>query len=203
MPDGEDDSYSLARNRLIRVHVHHDDLRVCETACVALRIEGYQTSFSTERGELVAALKVEPSPSSLIVGDRLLADLHVVRRNRLGTPVIVVQESVSLDGALAALRNGFVDVIAKPLDIERMLSGLRSALNERIRPLGSPNRIGRFAGLTPREREVLELVLDGFTNKETGRILGMSPRTVEVHRSRIMEKTGAKNTADLVRKALA
>lgn len=53
--------------------------------------------------------------------------------------------------------------------------------------------------LTPREREVLARVIAGASNKEAGRKLGISPRTVEVHRARIMDKLGAKNTADLVR----
>ena len=53
--------------------------------------------------------------------------------------------------------------------------------------------------LTPREREVLARVIAGASNKEAGRTLGISPRTVEVHRSRIMDKLGARNAADLVR----
>jgi two-component system response regulator FixJ len=57
--------------------------------------------------------------------------------------------------------------------------------------------------LTPREREVLDLLTAGASNKEAGRHLGISPRTIEVHRAHIMEKLGARNTADLVRIALS
>ena len=58
-----------------------------------------------------------------------------------------------------------------------------------------------FAGvqLTTREREVLQLITNGQSNKEAGRVLGISPRTVEVHRARVMEKLCARNTADLMR----
>ncbi len=56
-----------------------------------------------------------------------------------------------------------------------------------------------FAQLTPREREVLQLITNGQSNKEAGRNLGISPRTIEVHRARVMEKLGARNTADLMR----
>jgi len=58
-------------------------------------------------------------------------------------------------------------------------------------------------GLTPRERDVLDQVIEGRSSKEAGRRLGISPRTIEVHRARVMEKLGAKNTADLVRIAFA
>ena len=56
--------------------------------------------------------------------------------------------------------------------------------------------------LTPRERDVLEQLVAGASNKEAGRQLGISPRTIEIHRARIMEKLGAKNVADVVRMAL-
>ena len=56
--------------------------------------------------------------------------------------------------------------------------------------------------LTPRERDVLEQLVAGASNKEAGRLLGISPRTIEIHRARIMEKLGAKNVADLVRTVL-
>jgi DNA-binding CsgD family transcriptional regulator len=65
--------------------------------------------------------------------------------------------------------------------------------------------LGPFAGcekLTPRERDVLKQIAAGASNKEAGRHLGISPRTIEVHRARIMDKLGARNAADLVRIAL-
>ena len=58
---------------------------------------------------------------------------------------------------------------------------------------------GDVSSLTPRERQVLAAIMAGASNKEAGRTLGISPRTIEVHRARIMEKLGAKNAADLVR----
>ena len=62
-----------------------------------------------------------------------------------------------------------------------------------------PVEVRGFAQLTPREREVLQLITNGQSNKEAGRQLGISPRTIEVHRARVMEKLGARNTADLMR----
>jgi two-component system response regulator FixJ len=65
-----------------------------------------------------------------------------------------------------------------------------------------PSETGCAQSLTPRERQVLAEIMGGASNKEAGRKLGISPRTVEVHRARIMDKLGAKNVADLVRIAL-
>ena len=61
---------------------------------------------------------------------------------------------------------------------------------------------GALGSLTPRERDVLDQLVAGASNKEAGRRLGISPRTIEIHRARIMEKLGAKNVADVVRMAL-
>lgn len=72
-------------------------------------------------------------------------------------------------------------------------------------PTGADDRseIERFGALTPRERQVLAEIMAGASNKEAGRKLGISPRTIEVHRARIMDKLGARNTAHLVRIVLA
>ena len=67
----------------------------------------------------------------------------------------------------------------------------------------APSELGCANSLTPRERQVLAEIMAGASNKEAGRRLGISPRTVEVHRARIMEKLSAKNAADLVRIVLA
>ena len=61
------------------------------------------------------------------------------------------------------------------------------------------SELGDVSSLTPRERQVLARIMAGASNKEAGRTLGISPRTIEVHRARIMEKLGAKNACDLVR----
>jgi two-component system response regulator FixJ len=70
-----------------------------------------------------------------------------------------------------------------------------------MKEAGTAFGLAQFPGrelLTPREYQVLELIANGASNKEAGRHLGISPRTIEVHRARVMEKLGAKNTIDLV-----
>jgi two-component system, LuxR family, response regulator FixJ len=73
-------------------------------------------------------------------------------------------------------------------------------LNEiRMPAADGSSDVGGVSALTPRERQVLAQIMAGASNKEAGRTLGISPRTIEVHRARIMEKLGAKNACDLVR----
>src|SRR6185437_8911784 len=96
------------------------------------------------------------------------------------------------------------DVVTKPIDTEHFIRTVLDALRRDVH-LGAlesgrrPVEVRGFAQLTPREREVLQLISNGQSNKEAGRELGISPRTIEVHRARVMEKLGAKNTADLMR----
>ena len=76
-------------------------------------------------------------------------------------------------------------------------------MNQHINPGDRSSGLSDLGRLTPREREVLSEIASGASNKEIGRRLGISPRTVEVHRARIMEKLRARNAADLVRIALS
>jgi FixJ family two-component response regulator len=106
--------------------------------------------------------------------------------------------------AVDAIKHGALDFIEKPFNMETVLSQVRKAIDvweQRTRDGDGLYNL-TFPGrelLTPRELEVLSRIAGGSSNKEAGRHLGISPRTVEVHRARIMDKLGAKNAADLVR----
>jgi FixJ family two-component response regulator len=109
-----------------------------------------------------------------------------------------------VDAAVTAMKAGATDVVTKPIDNEHLVGIVRDALRQDVHV--SAAAAGRrvievrgFAQLTQREREVLQLITNGQSNKEAGRELGISPRTIEVHRARVMEKLGARNTADLMR----
>jgi len=96
------------------------------------------------------------------------------------------------------------DVVTKPINTEQLIQSVLDSLRQDVH-LGAveggrrPVEVRGFSQLTPREREVLQLITNGQSNKEAGRELGISPRTIEVHRARVMEKLGARNTADLMR----
>lgn len=125
-------------------------------------------------------------------------------------PVIMISGSADIPMAVDAIRHGALDFIEKPFDPETIVTRVREALDRtgaRVeaseRAEAATNLIPGSETLTPREREVLGLISGGQSNKEAGRRLGISPRTIEVHRARIMEKLGAKNAADLVRIVLS
>lgn len=90
---------------------------------------------------------------------------------------------------------------AEPVDFDQLLTKAQEMM--RARPGSNVVPVIQesmgFSHLTAREREVLKLIADGRSNKEAGRELGISPRTIEVHRARVMEKLGARNAADLMR----
>jgi FixJ family two-component response regulator len=127
-----------------------------------------------------------------------------VKAMRMGTPVFVLSDREEVAATVQAMKGGASDVITKPIDTEHFVRAVRDALRQDVHMGASQNgrrpiEVRGFAQLTPREREVLQLVTNGQSNKEAGRELGISPRTIEVHRARVMEKLGARNTADLMR----
>lgn len=157
---------------------------------------GFFSSFDRRLPDIIVlGLKLE--------GDGLVV-LKRIKQMRVGAPVFVIAESEEVNEAVAAMKAGAHDIVTRPIDTERFVQGVREALRQdvHIGPVQGgrrPVEIRGFTQLTPREREVLQFITNGQSNKETGRALGISPRTVEVHRARVMEKLGARNTADLMR----
>ncbi len=196
----------LNRDRLI--HIADQDPSTCEALSVLFRLEGYQTAFSLDAQGLFSSMPAHP-PDIVVLNIELdagegLSVLKRIKAMHTGTPVFMVADRPEIDLAVAAMKAGANDVVAKPIDTERLVQSVRDALRRDVH-LGAvqggrrPIEIRGFNQLTPREREVLQLITNGQSNKEAGRELGISPRTVEVHRARVMEKLGARNTADLMR----
>jgi two-component system response regulator FixJ len=109
--------------------------------------------------------------------------------------------------AVQAMKAGAVDFLEKPFDEPILLSSVRRALDraKSAEDLAKEARsaVAGLALLTDREHQVLDLIVSGMANKVIAHELSISPRTVEIHRARVMEKMDAGNLADLVRKALS
>jgi FixJ family two-component response regulator len=130
---------------------------------------------------------------------------HLNERGYAG-PVILITGHGDVDMAVGAIKNGAFDFIEKPFDEARLLASIRQGA-ERMRQNKSEaaeldDLQGRFDTLSARQREVMELAVSGLSSKEIGIRLNISPKTVENHRAWVMERIGARNVADLIRKAM-
>ncbi len=121
-------------------------------------------------------------------------------------PVIIITGHGDVHMAVRAMKRGAIDFIEKPFNDEVLLDAIRNALNldERRRGYQAERAelAARLAQLTPREHEVMDMVTEGKSNKEIAKTLGVSAKTVEAHRARVMEKMQAGSLAELVRMAV-
>jgi RNA polymerase sigma factor (sigma-70 family) len=122
-------------------------------------------------------------------------------------PIIFLTGQGDIPKVVRAVKGGAVDFLEKPASEEEILGRVRTAMAyEAKRRAEAQQRLKlkmRFERLTPRERKVMNLLVSGMSNKEVGRKLEISPRTVEVHRSRIMEKMEAASLLELIEIARA
>jgi two-component system response regulator FixJ len=128
-------------------------------------------------------------------------------RRKVNIPVIVITGHGDVPLAVRAMRAGAIDFVEKPFDEERMLQGVADAVAAGQRAEGRATEAKEarelLSQLTPREREILDQLVKGHANKVVAHQLGISPRTVEIHRASIMEKLHARNLSNVVRTALA
>ena len=150
-------------------------------------------------GCLVADLRL-PGMSGLDMVDKLT-------ENGTDLPVIVITGHGDVDAAVRALKAGCVDFIQKPFSDQSLLERVGKALEQdhqrRCAAEEHANLCERYDRLTPREKEVMALVVAGKLNKQVAAELNLSSKTIEVHRSNAMTKMGARSFADLVRMAIA
>ena len=132
--------------------------------------------------------------------------VRALKDRRIALPVIVMTGHGDVPLAVEAMRAGVIDFIEKPFDEEVLLRAIRMALDSRVEADTYNEERNRFeqmlATLSGRERDVLRGVVDGKMNKVIAFELGISPRTVEVYRANVMNKTKANGLSELVRIAL-
>jgi two-component system, LuxR family, response regulator FixJ len=191
------------------VFVVDDDPMVLNALTVFLTREGYRVAGFSDGASFLAAAKSR-TPICIILdvqmpgqtGIDLLKDL---KAQDYPAPIFIVSGSGDIPTAVEAIKNGAFDFIEKPVKASTVVTRVREAVEAWARK-GNGNLPHAFPGhdqLTLRERDVLAQIAAGCSNKQAGRELGISPRTIEVHRARIMEKLGARNAADLMRIVLS
>jgi FixJ family two-component response regulator len=193
------------------VFIVDDDPSVRDALTLLLRIDGFSTRSFEDGPSFLQAIGIA-APVCVILDLHLpgcsgLAVLKELADRRFAPPIIVMSGQSDIATAVAAIKNGALDFLEKPFSASAMADRVREAVtNYRQSMAGHADGLADFPGrqlLTGREREVLAQIARGASNKEAGRRLGISPRTVEVHRARIMAKLGARNAADLMRIVLS
>jgi FixJ family two-component response regulator len=193
------------------VYVVDDDHAVADSLCLLLRLHGY-ASKSFASGEAFLA-ELDPALRSAIVlldlrmpgigGAEVQAELAA---RELRWPIVMVTAHGDAASARNALKAGALDFIEKPIDDSVLLSVLENASEQAEATEATVARQAetdrRLARLTPRERQVLALVVDGRHNREVAQELGISPRTVEVYKARLMDKLDVERLPDLIRLSL-
>lgn len=192
------------------VHVIDDDDTVRASLVTLLQAAGYAVTAYSSAAEFLEGL--DQAPSGCVLTDVQMPEitgLDLLRRlsDRLDEfPVIVLTGAADVPIAVEALKNGALDLIEKPYSGETIVAAVRQAhtqLEVRGRKASLRSETAQKIGaLSAREREVLEGILKGDSNKEIARDLGISPRTVEAYRANLMMKMGAESVSDLVRMAL-
>jgi two-component system response regulator FixJ len=160
-----------------------------------------------------AFLRAAPGLSGCVLTDVRMPEIdglalqETLNEHGVQLPVIVMTGHADVPLAVRALKAGAIDFLEKPFEDAQLLDAVRRALEE-SRRLDQATAVrsdaaARLAKLTPREREVLDRVVKGFPNKVIAYELGASQRTIEVHRSRVLEKLQARSLPELIRIVLA
>lgn len=189
------------------MYVVDDDTSVRTALTRLIRSVGLQAvAFPSAQGFLDSAPPRQPA--CLVLDLRLPGLGGLELQSRLGQaqearPIIFLTGHGNVPASVRAMKGGAVDFLQKPVDEEELLSAIQRALALSRRALAEGKDRAeiqrRLDTLTPREREVFELVITGMLNKQIAGALGAAEKTIKVHRARVMQKMQASSVADLVR----
>ena len=193
--------------RALVVYVVDDDASIRDSLGLMLGLWGYTTRLFADAESFLVAF--DPAWTGCVVADLRLPGMSGIelqaRVHERGSkiPFVIITAHGDVPAARTAFRAEAVDFIEKPFDDVQLRGAIETAYALETERQGSAELRradeAKLARLTPREREVLEHAVNGEHAKEIAAALGISPRTVEVHRMRIMEKLEVRNIAELVR----
>jgi len=193
------------------VFVVDDDEAALDSLVVLLRSEGLNPSgFSSAEAFL---RQLTPEARGCVISDVRMPGmdgvqlLKTLKAQGCMLPVIVITGHADVTVAVQAMKAGAADFIEKPFESELILRLVRACLEENDEAVDANAKLQRvrrrMESLTARERQVLELIITGSSNKQIAAALAISPRTVEIYRANVMSKMRADSLSDLVRMTLA
>jgi FixJ family two-component response regulator len=192
------------------VFVVDDDAAVRKSLVRLLKSAGYRAESFASADEFIQCWKRNPVPGCVLLDiqmpgiDGLQLQQELINSTH-AIPIIFITGHGDIPSSVKAMKAGAVDFFSKPFNDEDLFQAIREAIQRdhqvRTDRAERGSVAARFATLTPREHEVLELVVRGMLNKQIAAALGASEKTIKIHRGRVMEKMNVQSVADLVRAA--
>jgi FixJ family two-component response regulator len=188
------------------IFVVDDDARVREGVGELLESLGWRAEMFAAAADYVAFAK--PDLPACLILDVELPDINGLEFQKqlsgeAHPPIVFITGHGDIPSSVRAIQGGAIDFLTKPVGEEELVAAVRAAIGrDRVQRVERAERAElsrRLAALTPREREVLSLVVSGFLNKQSAAELGISEITLQIHRGKIMRKMQAQSLADLVR----
>jgi FixJ family two-component response regulator len=190
------------------VFVVDDDRRVAQALCDLFASHDLSAVAFGSAAEYLAYPR--PAVPSCLVLDVQLPDINGLELQHLlvdHPPIVFITGHGDIPSSVRAIKEGAVDFLTKPFEQAQLMRAVNAALalsRERLQQRGVLSAMQRrLASLTPREREVLPLVVSGLLNKQAAAELGISEVTLQIHRGNVMKKMGAESLAELVRMSIA
>lgn len=194
------------------IFVVDDDAATRAALSRTLVAAGYEVICFADGPALLSQLRHQ-TPASIFIDVQMpersgLELLKKLREENCVAPVLVTSANSDIATAVEAVRSGAADFLEKPVDGEDVVERMEAAIAELAQASaegvhGIVTHLPGCEPFTPREREVLQRIVVGETNKEAARKLGLSSRTIEGYRASIMRKVGARNAAELLRRVLS
>ena len=190
-----------------RVHIVDDDDSFRTAMARRLKNAGYEVAVYPSAQDLLDRLPDENEPGCILLDVRIpgLSGPELQERlSELGStlPIVFLSGYADVQTTVRAIKGGAEDFLTKPVSSEELLGAVERALAHHQVARNQRNKLdavrAHIAKLTPREREVFELVIRGKTNKQVAAILGATERTIKAHRHRVMEKMEVQSLAELV-----
>jgi len=193
------------------IHLVDDDEAIRRSAGFMLKTSGFRVQ-SYESGDHLLKSAASLEPGCILLDIRMpgmdgLEVQQALKERGVGLPVVIMTGHGDVTLAVQAMKAGAVDFIEKPFEKAVLLGAIDQAFSRLDRSSEARERAKeaevQLNGLTPREREVLDGLAQGLPNKTIAYDLGISPRTVEIHRANLMSKLGVKSLSEALRIAFA